>query len=99
MAATGRYTFIPLIRGGRSTATSYASTSIRAAILRGDISYNTTVVEGQQRLDTIAATVYGDSSLWWVIAAASGIGWALQMPPGTLLYVPNNLAQVYAFLN
>ncbi len=98
MAATGRYAFTPLIRGSRSTATSYASTKIRAGILRGTISYDTKVLEGQQRLDSIASGIYGDSSLWWVIAAASGIGWALQVPPGTLLYVPNNLSEVFAFI-
>lgn len=98
MAATGRYTFLPLIRGGRQTSTSFASVKIRAAIIAGALSYDTVVTEGQMRLDTMANAAYGDSSLWWVLAAASGIGWGLQVPPGTLIYVPNNLGAVYGFL-
>tara|TARA_Y100000591_G_C21489801_1_gene524537 strand:- start:51 stop:224 length:174 start_codon:yes stop_codon:yes gene_type:complete len=47
-----------------------------------------------QRLDTIAAESYGDARLWWVIAAASNIGWGLQVPPGTKLSIPIDLAQI-----
>ena len=35
------------------------------------------------RFFKLAHKYYGDSSLWWIIAAASGIGWGLQCPPGT----------------
>ena len=45
-------------------------------------------------MDIIAGEVYGDAALWWVIAAASGIGWGLQVPAGTVLNVPTRLEQV-----
>jgi hypothetical protein len=41
-----------------------------------------------QRLDVLAGIEYGDSSLWWIIAAASNIGWGLQVPPGILIKIP-----------
>jgi len=50
-------------------------------------------VEGD-RLDTLAAQAYGSGIYWWIIAAASGIGWAPQVPPGTLLIIPTTLAEV-----
>ena len=52
-----------------------------------------TLSEGQ-RLDIVAANFYGDSKYWWVIAAASGIGWGCQVPPGTLLKIPVSIEQV-----
>jgi nucleoid-associated protein YgaU len=52
------------------------------------------VVKEGERLDVIAAKSYGSSHLWWVIAAASGIGWGMQIPPGTLLKIPVSLSQV-----
>lgn len=56
-----------------------------------------TTLKGAERLDTIAGDVYGDGRYWWVIAAASNIGWGLQVPAGTLLTVPD-LAQVLAIV-
>ncbi len=49
---------------------------------------------GGERLDTIAGKQYGDSSLWWVIAAANGIGYAMQIKEGRELIVPTNLEQI-----
>ena len=48
----------------------------------------------RQRLDHIAGKEYGDAGLWWVIAAASGIGWALQAPPGTVLNIPIDIGTI-----
>ena len=50
------------------------------------------------RLDTLAGSVYGDGRLWWVIAAASGIGWWTQVPSGTLVLIPTDLTEVEAQL-
>ena len=47
-----------------------------------------------RRLDHLAQDYLGDASLWWVIAAASGIGWGLQIPEGTRLVVPINKEQL-----
>ena len=47
------------------------------------------VLRGADRLDTISGIVYGDARYWWVLAAASNIGWGMQVPAGTLLQVPD----------
>lgn len=45
------------------------------------------VVTQADRLDTIAGQFYGDGRYWWVIAAASDIGWGMQVPPGTVITI------------
>ena len=98
MPSTGRYAFLPFIKSGKLVATSYASVKIRSAVERGEIDTNIHILEGKERLDTLAYDIYNDSTLWWVLAAASGIGWALQVPPGTMIFVPTNLSAVYAYV-
>jgi hypothetical protein len=51
-------------------------------------------MQGEERLDIIAGELYGDASLWWIIAAASGIGWGMQCPPGTVLDIPTKIEQI-----
>jgi hypothetical protein len=67
---------------------------LREAAINGRLSVREDVLREGERLDTIAGMEYGDSRLWWVIAGSSGIGWGLQVPPGTALLIPTNLAQV-----
>lgn len=86
--AVSRYSGAPIIRFGAAIGTTRAISSIRSAIADGTLNYKTLVVRGRERLDTIAFTKYGDGRYWWVLAAASGIGWGLQVPPGTLIKVP-----------
>jgi hypothetical protein len=53
------------------------------------------VTQGGDRLDTLAFTFYGDSSLWWLIATANNIhdsGFAVE--PGTTLRLPKNYNQI-----
>ena len=45
--------------------------------------------EASRLVVIIAAQELGDGRNWWMIAAASKIGWAPQVPPGTLLRIPN----------
>jgi hypothetical protein len=52
------------------------------------------VLQEGERFDIIAGEVYGDGRLWWIIAAASGIGWFLQVPPGTRINVPVSMDQI-----
>ena len=92
--AMGRYTFTSKIKLGEGFATSISASRIFRACSNGQLDFDTTVLSGGQRLDSLAANIYGSASLWWVLAAASGIGWGLQCPPGTLVRIPSNLGAV-----
>ena len=87
--ASGRYVYSSTIMNGKgiSSANTYR---IFKAVDQGLIAYNTVVLEQAQRLDHMAGAAYGDASLWWVISAASGIGWCLQAPPGTIIRIPTD---------
>ena len=87
--AVSRYTRTTRFDGGSVIGVGRAGRRIFAAIEQGRIPAQVMVVREGQRLDTISHEVYGDSQYWWVIAAASGIGWWLQVPPGTEIIVPN----------
>jgi hypothetical protein len=51
-----------------------------------DIYIQTTTVE---RLDLLADKFYGDITMWWIIAAANGIGkGSLYVPANTIIRVP-----------
>lgn len=84
-----RYARTPVLNFGQFYGTSNTIATIRASIKDGTLSYKEIVLRGAERLDTIAGAAYGDGRLWWVLAAASNIGWALQCPPGTLIKIPN----------
>jgi hypothetical protein len=94
----GRYNFVKRIRGGKYFGTSYASTIIFNAVERGLIDFTTIELKEKQRLDHLAGVVYNDSSYWWVIASASGIGWGLQVPAGTVIRIPTSLENVMSVL-
>jgi hypothetical protein len=56
-------------------------------ISSADINIETTSIE---RLDKLAYVFYDDSSLWWIIAAANGLGkGSLIIPEGTRLRIPD----------
>jgi len=77
---------------------SKAISVIRSGIESGDINIIKTLLLTQEdRVEHIAASIYGEARYWWIIAAASNIGWALQAPPGTIIFVPS-LADVEKFL-
>jgi hypothetical protein len=92
-----RYANSPVMSFGQSLGTSTTVSAIRSAIKTGNIEYKTITLRGRERLDTIAGEYYGDGSLWWVLAAASDIGWGLQIAPGTLINIPD-LASIMSFL-
>ena len=98
-AAISRYAYLPRVQGGKTVGSSYVSVKIRSAINAGGIEYTPYELKEGQRLDHIAGEAYGDAGLWWVIAAASGIGWGVQIPPGTLLKIPNNLGIIYSLVS
>jgi hypothetical protein len=96
--STSRYSRTPILDVQRRLATPQAARRIKDAVRNGTLSFQEiSLVEGQ-RLDQIANTFYGDGQLWWVIAAASGIGWWLQTPPGTRVVVPTDINSVMRLL-
>lgn len=93
-----RYENDTTARGGKILATNQSLQNIRDGIRSGSISFTEIVLTEAERLDIIAGRSYGDGRLWWVIAAASGIGWWLQAPAGTRIVVPTDLQQIQAIL-
>ena len=88
--AFSRYNSTAILDFGAQFGTSNATAVIRAAIKDNTLSRGKKiVVRGAERLDTIAAVEYGDGRYWWVLAAASNVGWSLQVPVGTVLYAPS----------
>ena len=92
-----RYFSDPIIQGTRFGTTNSIE-RIKSAYRQGSITTKKMVLTNPHRLDTIAGAVLGDSSLWWTIAALSGIGWGLQVPPGTRLIVPTNISDLEGFI-
>jgi len=96
--SVSRYGRTQIVKGGTQYGTSKGSTAIYYAVKRGQISYYRRVSKEGERLDTIAGEVWGNASLWWIIAAASGIGWGTQVPPGVVLRIPSNLEDIAMFV-
>ena len=86
--ALQRYEDDILVQGGRLLGTNNAISAIRAGVANDLIATTTRTTTEAERLDIIAGQQYGDGRLWWVIAAASGIGWWLQVPAGTRIVIP-----------
>lgn len=62
--------------------------AVRRAIRNGGLRITRSfVLTGADRLDALAGSIYGDARYWWLLAAASDIGWGLQVPPGTIINV------------
>lgn len=87
--AFSRYTKVPRIFAGKQYGTGNAQSIIRDGIknnligIKKQITLTTSI-----RLDVLAGIEYDDGRYWWVLAAASDIGWGLQVPPGTVINVP-----------
>jgi len=84
-----RYGNSSVIRGGMALGSLNNIDTIRTLVVSGQLSVTQYILKEGERLDHVAGKFLGDSSLWWAIAAASGIGWGMQCPPGTVLNVPN----------
>jgi len=74
------------------------SSFIRKAAVNNIIDCDIIETKDNKRLDHYANEYYGDGSNWWIIAAASGIGWWLQVPNGIVLSIPKSEAEVLNFI-
>jgi hypothetical protein len=84
-----RYARTPVIGLGYRYGTSHAVPTIRQNIQTGNIRFQQITLQESNRLDILAGLYYGDGKLWWLIAAASDIGWGLQVPVGTIIKIPD----------
>lgn len=56
-------------------------------------------VTSADRLDILASKLYGDESLWYIIASANGLGkGSLVVQPGTTLRIPPS-GETISFIN
>jgi hypothetical protein len=95
--ATSRYLLTPKLDFNFQYGTSETVANIRNAIANGLISSEVIILKEIIRLDVLAGQYYGDGKYYWLIAAASNIGWSLQVPPNTRIVIPN-LQQTLQFL-
>jgi hypothetical protein len=86
--AISRYARTPRLAFGTQHGTSFVITRIRSAVKDGTLPVDEILLRGAERLDTLAGEIYGDARYWWVLAATSDIGWGLQVPPGTVIKIP-----------
>ena len=88
-----RYSFVNKYRISNNTlyGTANYSSKIRRAVSNGILDYYTHTLAAGERLDQLSYKYYNDASYWWVIAAASRIGWGLQVPEGTMIIIPKSL--------
>ena len=96
--AINRYRRSPKIKSGRAYGTFTPGYYIYQAVTTGRLEFRTHITAEGERLDILAGKYLGDGKLWWAIAAASGIGWNLQVPPGTFLRIPTNAAELNAII-
>lgn len=86
--ALGRYDNDDRINLGTQYGTNRSLYALRNAIKTGIVPVvKTFIATGDDRLDALAGAVYGDARYWWILAAASDVGWNLQVPPGTVIRV------------
>lgn len=96
--ATSRYSADPRINLGQQLGTPDSMLLLKRAIKEGIVPVvSSFTLTGGDRLDSLAGKVYGDAKYWWILAVASGIGWGLQVPPGTVINVVN-LADVLLYV-
>jgi len=93
-----RYRSDRRIRGGTLLATNSSINKIKNGIRNGTIKTRMYKTKESERLDIIANKFLGDGRLWWVLAAVSNIGWGLQVPPGTIIQIPQDLQRINALV-
>ncbi len=81
-----------------SSLNSTAMTKLRVMQRAGMISCNEVVLKRGQTLQRLAGQFLGDSNLWWVLAAISNIGFATQVPPGTVIKIPQEIQKLFSII-
>lgn len=89
-----RYARTSRINLGKSVGTQRSLYPLYIAAKNGTIPTTRYVTKSRERLDIVAGRYYGSGIYWWVIACTSGIGWGMQVPPGTVLIIPLNISDV-----
>lgn len=88
--AFSRYKSDRLLNLGTQYGTTTSILAVRNAVKFGIIPIvDIITVKENQRLDHLSAIYYTDARYWWVLAAASDIGWGLQVPAGTVITIPD----------
>jgi hypothetical protein len=81
----------------------YATANICSKVFNdcksGKLVTETILFNEGDRLDHLSQKYYGNGLDWWVIAAASGLGWWLQVNPGTEIIIPTDIKQVKSLYN
>ena len=95
--AISRYSQTPRLNLGSLFGTSETVSRIRAGIRSGKINVQVLFLKELVRLDVLAGQYYQDARYYWIIAAASDIGWSLQIPPNTRIVIPD-LQQALRFI-
>ena len=83
---------------GRKLQTAKAVNNLRRAQQFGLIKTFTVVITESKRLDHLAEEYLGSSQDWWILAALSGIGWGMQIPPGTIIHIPKSISTVQSLV-
>lgn len=96
--AISRYALRSTVKEGKALNTGTGMSKIYNACIANDLEHEIFITKENQRLDHLAGLAYDNSSYWWIIAAASGIGWGLQVPPGTVLRVPVSVSAALGYL-
>ena len=95
--AISRYSQTPRLNLGSLFGTSETVSRIRAGIRSGKINFQVLFLKETIRLDVLAGQYYQDARYYWIISAASDIGWSLQVPPNTRIIIPD-LQQALRFI-
>lgn len=98
--ALSRHSFSKKItyNGKSIIATNKTSSRIYSGVLNKKIDCSKYIIKEGERLDTLSLRFYNTSSYWWILAAASGIGWPLQISPGTIIAIPSNLNELFSYV-
>lgn len=83
-----RYARSPIYGLNERYGTSKSILLIRNGLETGAVRGQSYITKENERLDIISGQFYGDGTLWWIIAAGSGVGWSMQVPPNTKLTIP-----------